>query len=69
MSKKTEPPRQDPKTRQIVGFSLPPALASEVKVEAAKGILSLRKLFGEMWTLYKMRKPREAESENASQSR
>jgi hypothetical protein len=39
-----------------VGFSLPPALASEVKVEAAKRNLSLRKLFGEMWNLYKMKK-------------
>ena len=56
MTKKTEQPRQDPKTRQIVGFSLPPALASEVKIEAAKRNLSLRKLFGEMWTLYKMKK-------------
>ena len=32
------------------------ALASEVKVEAAKRNLSLRKLFGEMWNLYKMKK-------------
>ncbi|MGA7894157.1 MAG: hypothetical protein WCA49_13135 [Candidatus Sulfotelmatobacter sp.] len=56
MSKKTDAPRQDPKTRQIVGFSLPPSLASEVKVEAAKRNLSLRKLFGKMWTLYKTNK-------------
>jgi len=56
MNKKTEQARQDPKTRQIVGFSLPPDLASEVKIEAAKRNLSLRKLFGEMWTLYKMKK-------------
>jgi hypothetical protein len=56
MTKKTDAPRQDLKTRQIVGFSLPPALASEVKIEAAKRNLSLRKLFGEMWTLYKMKK-------------
>lgn len=53
MSKKTEHPRQEPKTRQIVGFSLPPDLAAEVKIEAAKRNLSLRKLFGEMWALYK----------------
>jgi hypothetical protein len=39
-----------------VGFSLPPHLAAEVKVEAAKRNLSLRKLFGEMWTLYKTKK-------------
>ena len=56
MSKKTEPARRDPKTRQIVGFSLPPDLAAEVKVEAAKRNLSLRKLFGEMWALYKTKK-------------
>ena len=57
MNKKADPPRRDhPKTRQIVGFSLPPALAAEVKVEAAKRNLSLRELFGEMWTLYKTKK-------------
>ena len=56
MSKKTEPQRREPKTRQIVGFSLPPSLAAEVKVEAAQRNLSLRKLFGEMWTLYKAKK-------------
>ena len=56
MSKKTEPQRREPTTRQIVGFSLPPSLAAEVKVEAAKRNLSLRKLFGEMWTLYKAKK-------------
>jgi hypothetical protein len=56
MSRKTAPPRREPKTRQIVGFSLPPHLAAEVKVEAAKRNLSLRKLFGEMWTLYKTKK-------------
>ena len=56
MSKNADAPRQEPKTRQIVGFSLTPALASEVKIEAAKRNLSLRKLFGEMWTLYKTKK-------------
>ena len=56
MSKKTEPQRHEPKTRQIVGFSLPPALAAEVKIEAAKRNLSLRKLFSEMWALYKTKK-------------
>jgi hypothetical protein len=56
MSKKADALRQEPKTRQIVGFSLPPALASEVKIEAAKRNLSLRELFGEMWALYKMKK-------------
>ncbi len=40
------------KTRQIVGFSLPPDLAGKVKVEAATRKLSLRALFEEMWSLY-----------------
>jgi len=48
MSKKPDPPRPEPRTRQIVGFSLPPDLAAEVKDEAAQRNLSLRKLFGEM---------------------
>jgi hypothetical protein len=39
--------------RQIVGFSLAPALAREVKSEAARRGLSLRKLFEELWELYK----------------
>lgn len=39
-------------TRQIVGISLSPDLASKVKVEAARRQLSLKKLFEEMWTLY-----------------
>lgn len=56
MSKKTEPSRRDPKTRHIVGFSLPPDLAAEVKVEAAKRSLSLRKLFSEMWALNKTKR-------------
>jgi hypothetical protein len=36
-----------------VGFSLSPKLATEVKMEAARRGLSLRKLFEEMWPLYK----------------
>ena len=56
MGKKIDKPRQQPKTRQIVGFSLPPSLATEVKIEAAKRNLSLRKLFDEMWALYKTKK-------------
>jgi hypothetical protein len=39
--------------RQIVGFSLAPALVREVKLEAARRGLSLRKLFEELWELYK----------------
>ncbi len=38
--------------RKIVGFSMSPALAVEVKKEAAARGISLRKLFEEMWTLY-----------------
>jgi hypothetical protein len=39
--------------RQIVGFSLAPAMARDVKQEAARRGLSLRKLFEELWQLYK----------------
>lgn len=39
--------------RQVVGFSLPPSLAREVKQEGARRNLSLRNLFQEMWDLYK----------------
>lgn len=42
--------------RKIVGFSLSPSLAAEVKSEAAKRSISLRKLFEEMWDLYKKSK-------------
>jgi hypothetical protein len=42
--------------RQIVGFSLPPHIAIEVKKEAARRNLSLRELFIEIWTLYKKTK-------------
>ena len=38
--------------RQIIGLSLPPALARGVKQEAARRGLSLRGLFLEMWELY-----------------
>jgi hypothetical protein len=38
--------------RKIIGFSMSPALAVEVKKEAAARGISLRKLFEEMWTLY-----------------
>lgn len=47
-------PRQ--RDRQIVGFSLPPALAREVKQEAARRSLSLRRLFEELWALYKQQR-------------
>lgn len=44
--------KTSPSKRQIVGFSLPPSLARDVKQEAARRSLSLRKLFEEMWKLY-----------------
>ena len=40
------------KTRQIVGFSISPELATQVKTEAAQRGLSLRRLFEEMWSTY-----------------
>ena len=40
-------------TRQIVGLSLPLAVAREVKQEAARRGLSLKDLFLEIWQLYK----------------
>lgn len=39
--------------RKIVGISMSPSMAAEVKEEAAKREMSLRKLFEEMWALYK----------------
>lgn len=44
-------PRQD--NRQIVGFSLSPDMARDVKSEAGRRGVSLRKLFEEMWAGYK----------------
>ena len=38
--------------RQIIGFSMSPAMAREVKQEAAKRGMTLRKLFEEMWSAY-----------------
>lgn len=43
------------KPRKIIGFSLTPELASDVKQEAARRGLSLKKLFEEMWEAYKAR--------------
>jgi hypothetical protein len=45
------------KPRKIVGLSLSPELAAEVKMEAARRQISVRKLFEEMWVLYKNKKP------------
>lgn len=43
--------------RQIIGLSLPPKLAVEVKIEAARRGLTLRKLFEEIWIIYKNTRP------------
>lgn len=53
MSSKPNPQKVRADSRQIVGFSLPPAVATEVKIEAARCNVSLKDLFGEMWALYK----------------
>jgi hypothetical protein len=49
-----------PKTKQrrIVGFSLPPELASKVKAEAGRRQIRLKVLFEEMWALYEKHSPR-----------
>ena len=44
---------RDRTARRIVGLSLPPALACEVKQEAARSGLSLEELVLEMWQLCK----------------
>jgi hypothetical protein len=52
----TKPPKESKLRRdgrQIVGFSLKPEFASEVKAEAARRNLSLQELLREMWDLYK----------------
>lgn len=56
MRKRPDSPGRGTHPRQIIGFSLPPDLAGEVKMEAARRNLSLRKLFVEMWALYKTKK-------------
>jgi hypothetical protein len=58
------PSRQRDKTvRQIVGFSLSPAMASDVKMEAAQRGISLKVLFEEIWAVYQ--KNRNSQSGNA----
>lgn len=53
MVKKPPSPPPPADGRQIVGFSLPPTVTVEVKMEAACRNVSLKNLFAEMWTLYK----------------
>ena len=51
-------PKQRQDNRQIVGFSLSPELARDVKTEAARRGVSLRKLFEEMWNDYDKNRPK-----------
>jgi hypothetical protein len=53
MDKKAEASGPHLRPRKIVGFSLSPEFAAEVKMEAARRGLSLRQLLEEMWALYK----------------
>lgn len=52
----TEAPESTKGNRQIVGLSLSPELARDLKVEAAERKMSLRKLFEEMWADYQERR-------------
>ncbi len=45
------------KPRKIIGFSMTPEMAADMKVEAARRGVSLRYLPEEMWAIYKTRKP------------
>lgn len=57
MAKKSDSNRSRSASRQIVGFSLSPEMAADIKVEAARRGLSLRQLLEEMWGQYKTKKP------------
>jgi hypothetical protein len=57
MEQQPKLPRSHKRPRQIVGFSLPPDLAAEVKMEAARLGIPLRALFVELWALYKKKEP------------
>jgi hypothetical protein len=46
-------PKSRHDNRKIVGFSLAPQMAREVKAEAGRRGISLRKLFEELWAGYK----------------
>lgn len=53
MPKKTR--HRDPLPRKILGISLPPDVADEVKAEAAKRDMTVRDLFLEMWSKHRAR--------------
>jgi hypothetical protein len=44
---------QTQQNRKIIGISISPEMAADVKMEAAKRGVSLRSLFEEMWTDYR----------------
>lgn len=57
MNESTETQKKNTRARprQIVGISLSPEMAREVKAYAGENGLSLRKLFEDMWQTYKKR--------------
>lgn len=59
MARTPAPDAPKAKSRRIVGFSLPPELASKVKAEAGRRQIRLKMLFEEMWTLYEKHSPKE----------
>jgi hypothetical protein len=48
-----EKPKTNRSDRRILGFSLSPELAREVKAEAERRGISLRTLFEELWAMHK----------------
>ena len=40
------------KDRKILGISMSPTMAGDIKAEAARRNISLRKLFEELWSMY-----------------
>lgn len=46
---------QEPVPRKILGVSLPPDVAEEVKAEAAKRDITVRELFLELWAKHRGR--------------
>ena len=53
MAKDPRPTRKDADKRQIIGISMTPERATDVKTEAARRGMSIRSLFEEMWQTYK----------------
>ena len=57
----SHPVVQEQQSRRIVGFSLSPDMATDVKLEAARRDISLRKLFEEMWRDYRTKHPEQGQ--------